>query len=188
MRSIDTAALAALQAGRFARRNLVYFELGGGNYGFWDDVYDVNVDGRTYIGGAGRFSISAFSSVADMSVRGVDVVFSGVDTQALIMTETEHYHQRPVTVSVAFLDIETMAFLAVRRWFTGVVDQIVRREQADGTATLTVKAEPVSRELTRTGARVRSDADQRLINANDGFYKQVSAAVSQTIVWGKPKS
>jgi hypothetical protein len=101
------------------------------------------------------------------------------------MTETEAYHQRPVTVYVGFFDIQTQALLAMKRWFTGIIDQAIRKEQANGVATLTVKAEPVSRELTRTGARMRSDADQRLLDATDNFYANVSLAVNQPIYWGK---
>ena len=183
MRQIEQGALDTLDAGRIARRNLVLFELDS-NFGFWDDVYDITFDGNTYVGGAGKFTISALPSVNDMSVQGVSITFSGLDTDALVMTETEDYHQRPVSVYLALMD-QAGGFLSVKRWFTGVTDQAVRREQAGGDATLTVRAEPISRELGRSGARVRSDADQRLIDADDGFFRHVASAASQKIYWGR---
>jgi len=184
MRQIEQAALDTLNAGTIVRRNLVLFELDSGNFGFWDDVYNILFDSNTYTGGAGKFTISALPSVNDLSVQGVRVEFSGLDPDALIMTETEQYHQRPVSIYLALMDLQAN-FLSVKRWFTGVTDQAVRRELAGGAATLTVQAEPISRELGRAGARVRSDADQRLIDANDGFFRHVASAANQPIFWGR---
>jgi hypothetical protein len=41
--------------------------------------------------------------------------------------------------------------------------------------------EPAALEL---GGRIRSDADQRLVSATDGFYRVVSAAPKKTLYWG----
>jgi hypothetical protein len=56
-----------------------------------------------------------------------------------------------------------------------------------GTATISCNVESAARALGRKGGRVRSDADQRLVKANDGFFKNVAFAAEKTLYWGGKK-
>jgi len=44
--------------------------------------------------------------------------------------------------------------------------------------------ETAARGLGRRGARMRSDADQRLLDPADGFFKHISYAAEKNLYWG----
>lgn len=185
MRVLSTPALDALASGRFARRHLVRFDIDSGAVGFWDDVYGVTYDGLSYAGAAGRFTISPIASVGDQSIANVDVTFSGLDVDVANEVETADYHQRPMQVMIAILSTADNSFIAVKSWFSGFVDQIVRRELADGPSELIVRCETISRELDRAGTRTRSDADQQAFFSGDKFFEHVAPSIFRNIVWGR---
>lgn len=183
MRVFSSPALDALASGRFARRHMVRFDLDT-PAGFWDDIYDVTYESQLYKGAAGRFTISPFASVSDQSISGVEVTFSGLDVAVANEVETAQYHQRPMQVYLAILSTADNSFIAVKSYFSGFVDQIVRRESL-GSADLVVRCETISRELDRSGTRTRSDADQQSFFAGDRFFEHVAPSIFRNIVWGR---
>lgn len=183
MRVFSTPALDALASGRFARRHMVRFDLDT-PVGFWDDIYDVTYSGLAYAGAAGRFTITPFDSVSDQSISGIEVTFSGLDVDVANQVETAEYHQRPMQVNVAILSTVDNSFIAVKSFFSGFVDQIVRRESM-GRSDLVVRCETISRELDRSGTRTRSDADQQAFFSGDKFFEHVAPSIFRNVVWGR---
>jgi hypothetical protein len=184
LKIIDTATAAALEAGHYGVRALVLFDLPSGRWGAFDDQYDLAWGGDTYVGAAGRFTLAIPPGASDMSIRGLTATFSGLDSAALAWVQSEDYRQRPMSAALAIIATETPQVVAVKRWFTGFVDQVVWQERPDGHARLIVKCESASRELDRSGARTRSDADQRALDPNDGFFKHTVGAIATEIGWG----
>lgn len=185
MRILTSQALTALDAGRFIKRNLVLVEMPTERVGIWDDAYSVSYGGDTYGGAAGRFTISAYSSAFDGGARNVDVTLSGLDTEIATRIEGQPYHQRPITCMLAIMAVDAPQIIHVSTWFTGFIDQLVRKEKGGGASTITLKCEGIAREMQRSGGRTRSDADQRLIDPTDGFLKHTANAVSTEIRWGQ---
>lgn len=185
MRILHPSAVAALESGRFARRHLLAVDMPDGVVGFWDDVYDITIESQLYRGAAGRFTLSPVHSIADQSVRNLDVTFSGLDTEVANLIEAEPWHQRAVTVRIAIMAVDAPQTLYVMGWFTGFVDQMIRRERVGGTAELVFRCEPIARELGRRGARTRSDADQRQLDPDDGFFKHAVNSSNVPIEWGR---
>jgi len=184
MKALDSATLAALDAGHFAVRALVMFDLASGRWGAFDDEYDVSWNGDTYVGAAGRFTMQLPPGAADLSVRGLTVVFSGLDSAALAWVQSNEYHQRPMFAALAFIATDTPHIIAVKKWFSGYVDQAVWQENINGDTRLVVSCESASRELDRAGARNRTDADQRARDASDGFFKMTVSAIATEVAWG----
>lgn len=188
MRTLSAPTLAALDSGRYIRRNLVRFDLDagdGGSQGIWDDLYDINVSGVVYRRAAGRFLITNVASVGDYSVRSLDVVLSGLDAGALASIRTYNWHQRPVAVLMAIAPVETPETFDVVPWFTGHLDRGVERERAGGTFDFMINCESANRELGRKSLRLRSDADQRQIESNDGFFQYVTQTIQDDLMWGR---
>lgn len=185
MKTLPAGATTALAAGQYAVRALVLFDLPSGRYGLFDDAYDIVYLGDTYIGAAGRFTLQIPPGAADLSIRGLTVTLSALDNAALAWVQTQEYHQRPMHASLAILAPSEPQTLHVRRWFTGVIDQVIWHERIDGQARLIIKCESASRELDRAGARTRSDADQRAIDPADGFFKETLNSMAAEIEWGR---
>lgn len=185
MRILHADALAALDSGRFIVRNLIHAELPGGTIGFWDDIYDLVYAGVTYTRGAGAFTMSPISSHGDLAVRGVQVVFSSLDTDVVSQIYAAEYHQRSVVISRAIMAADQPFVIQMHAWFAGFIDQAVIRERGGGTADLTIRCETIARELNRKGARTRSNADQRQIDVNDGFFQHTANATNSPIRWGR---
>lgn len=184
MKTLASDALTALDAGRFGVRALCLFDLPSGRWGIFDDQYDLSYDGDTYIGASGRFQLQLPPGAADLSVRGLTVTLSALDSAALAWVQDQSYRQRPMFASVAILGTDG-TILAVQRWFTGFVDTVLWQERIDGQARLVIRCESASRELDRSGARTRSDADQRALDPDDGFFKHTVGSISTEYQWGQ---
>lgn len=184
MKSLDPGAIAALESGRYAVRALCLFDLPSGRWGIFDDDYDLSWSGDTYIGAAGRFTLQLPPTAADLSERGLTVTLSALDGAALAWVQDQSYRQRPMFAALAIIGTDTPQILHVKKWFSGFVDRVVWQEKIDGEARLLVHCESHSRELDRAGTRARTDADQRLRDPDDGFFKMTVAAIAREIEWG----
>lgn len=185
MRSLSTNARDAIISGAIALRTAVYFEVGAG-YGLFDDIYDITFSSRTFIGRAGQFQVTpSFASVTDGSVHALDVVFSGVNPTVYPFIFAEAWHQKPMQVYRVIINPFTLAVLDTSVWFSGYLDAAPVEEAAGGDTTLTVRCESTSRDLERPGTATRSEASQRRINANDGFFKHVAKMRTLELWWGQ---
>lgn len=187
MRVLSNDALDALDSGRFRVRCLLYVDMPDNDFAIWDDLGSITVAGITYAGAPGRFTVAQTTSSSDLSTRGCDVVLSGLDTAAANDVESEAWHQRPILISRAVLAESAPQIVHVLPVFAGFLDQLVRKEAGGGQSVLTFKCEASARELSRKGARTRSDADQRKRDATDGFFKHVVSTVNTPISWGTVK-
>jgi len=185
MRIISSDALDALNSGRFGVRVLVKLSPSGADpLCFWDDIGSVSYGGDTYVGMAGKFTIDPSTSSKDLSIRNLNITFSGLDTDIIGMIDGVAWHQRPVLVQRAIFAIDTPQILNVIPEFSGFMDQINWTEEIGGNATAVLQCESASREFSRSGSRTASDADQRTRDSDDAFFASAAAAVSQTIDWG----
>lgn len=187
MRVLSSDALAALDAGRFRVRALLHVDMPVADFAIWDELGSIEVSGVTYHGAPGRFTIAQTTSASDLGTRGCDVTLSGLDTEAANAVESEPWHQRPVAIHRAILTEDAPQIVHLLPVFSGFLDQLIRKEVASGQSILTFKCEASARELTRKGARTRSDADQRRRDPTDGFFKHVVNSINQPINWGTIK-
>ena len=188
MRILSADALEALDSGRFAVRSLLKVSLltsPADPFCIWDDLGTLEVDGDIYEGKAGRFTLEASVSTQDLTIRSLDITLSSLDSEVAALIDAQPWHQAPVLIQRAIIATELPAVLHVHPEFAGALDQMFWREGADGTAELVFRCESASRELSRTGVRTRSDADQRQRDSLDGFYTFASTAINTTIDWGR---
>jgi hypothetical protein len=184
MRTIHADALAALDSGRFGVRCLVRAEVDGGPLCLWDDVGSIVFEGDTYLGAAGRFTVSGVVSELGAGVPKMDIVFSGLDSAVVAEINLEDWHQRPITVQRAIIAVGAPQVLHVVPEFVGFMDTMAWEETAGGTSTITVTCESASREISRTFARTRSDTDQRTRDPDDAFFEFAHSAITETMNWG----
>lgn len=187
MRVLSSEALAALDSGRFTVRALLRVDIPGTDpFCVWDGHGDIIVEGQTYLGAPGRFTLEPSTSIKDLSVRNLDITFSGLDSTVTAIIDGQPWHQAPVLLQRAIIATESPAVLHIVPEFSGALDQMFKREQPGGTYSLVFRCESASRDLTRNaGSRTRGDSDQRERDADDGFFRFAVSAVTTKINWGR---
>lgn len=187
MRIISADAQEALDSGRFTVRCLLAVHMDDPEdvFAIWDDVGDIVVEGITYKGAAGRFTVQTSASVKDLSIQNLDVTLSGLDNEVTALIDGAEWHQRPVTITRAIVATDAPTVLHLMPEFSGFLDQMFWRETQGGTSEMRFRAESASREFNRAGARTRSSSDQRERDASDGFFDFAASAISTQIDWGR---
>lgn len=190
MRAFNSDTLTMLGSGRAVSRGLLLFDFSSGLYGFWDGLGVLSHAGVDYIGAGQLLGVDQVSYTGDLStspltIRLTAVPNSDLDPDVLATIEAEQYHQRPVTLSRAYIDPETRSVVSVERVFRGYVDQITHDYTIGGEATIVCSVESRARDNTRRGWRTRSDADQKRIASDDGGMRHAAVSGSQDIYWGK---
>lgn len=187
MRVISAPAIAALQSKAFAVRVLVKMSpVGSPPLCVWDDVGEITSGGDTYVGIAGRFVCKATSSAKDLSIRNIEITFSGLDATVVGMLSGVQWHQSPIAVQRAILAVDSPQTLMLTPEFSGFMDQFEWTEGGQGEpSSLVLRCESISREFGRNGSRTSSDADQRERDASDGLFAFAASAVSKNINWGR---
>lgn len=109
---------------------------------------------------------------------------SGIEPDLLALLDPAEIKGAPVTVWSLVFDTSGTVLLDAFVYRRGRVDRIPVRETSGGTATISVEVESPGRGLGRRTGRLRADADQRLIDPNDGGMRRVSFAASKTLYWG----
>lgn len=190
MRAFDSSALATLDAGRIATRGLLRFDLGSGSYGFWNGLGNIVYQSLTYVGAGRLISIDKIDATLDFSISPIVVRLSSVPESALTpdvlaTIYAEDWHQKPAILSRAYFNPDTRALLSVERVSRRVIDRIEDESTVGGAAMLVAYLEPVTFDNPKRGFARFGDADQRLIDASDGFFAFAATAGSEQILWGR---
>lgn len=185
MLTLPSEVITLLNAGRISLRWLVRFDLDEGSQGLWNGTYPVEVDSVTYAPTAGNMVLDALDASSALDADQLKITVSGLQSAVTSILDGVAWHQRPVTVYLAFLSDAGAIIHSVAR-FSGFLDSIAIQDSKDGLATIEALIESNNRELNRSSGRVRSDADQRGVSSGDGFFKYATAANTDTqIAWGR---
>lgn len=114
----------------------------------------------------------------------ITLVLSGIDPAAIDVLDASEISGAPAVIRRLIFDSTGKSLLDSHVFTRGRVDTVSTRESIGQSAAIEVAIESAARGLGRRGARMRSDADQRLINSTDGFFKSVSIAGQKTLYWG----
>lgn len=116
--------------------------------------------------------------------QNLSLTLSGIEPDLLELLDAVSVKGAPVRVITLIFDGSGTQLLDHFVHRRGRVDRVPVRETSGGTATITVEVEGPGRGLGRRTGRMRSDADQRLIDPDDGGMRQVSFAAEKTLYWG----
>lgn len=188
MKNYSAATLAALESGEAITVGALAVYCDPPVF-VWGGPYSITIDGDVYLGlddrGIGQVTGGAIGG----DEQAVTISLSGIDSDALLLFESEELKQAPGKLYRLVFDGAGKTLLDCRVIKRGRVDDVVIEDVQGGTAALQVSIESAARGLGRSGKRMRTDADQRLIDADDGFFKHVTYAGTKTIYFGgKPTS
>lgn len=203
MRSLTPAAQAALEAETVAPRDFISIFARRRDNGlevtdyYWSDEGAVTADvinpesglveSRTFQGGGAMLQISAIPVVVGMIVQNITIEMSQLDERVQELVRTYDPKQARVELHRGMLDPLSGLLVspAVPR-FSGFIDEIevvTPKQGEDGAVTVTCTSH--TQEMTRSNPATRSDADQRLRSASDGFFQHVATIGEQNIYWGQ---
>lgn len=193
MLTLTAGQLTALAAGRCVRRTFIWVEPrdpsspGVDAVGFWDDVGNVLIGSRTYIGSGTLFRVESLSAKSDASIPNLTITLSGISSTVINAVRGNEISQARIEVSIGIYDVTTRALegsLIPR--FIGVIDSAeIRTPAAGDTSSIIFTCESISRALTIRNTQTRSGPTQKERSATDLFYDYTGAQRERTIYFGR---
>lgn len=187
MKTISAAAKQAMADGTAIVAGAVKIELPGGEVlRVWSGHGNLTIIGEPepFLPLADRSFVQIASGSLGGSAQAITLGLSAIDPEALEVDDTDSAKGAPTTLWRLIFAGDGQTILDANVWARGRLDQIIREEEIGGTATISAMLETAARGLGRRGARMRSDADQRLVKANDGFFRNTSYAAEKMLYWG----
>lgn len=150
----------------------------------WSGYGPITFDGRTFDPIGDRGLVQVAGGALGGAAQAITLGLSGIEPAVLAMIDPGEVSGAPAILWRLIFDASGSTLLDFHVWARGRLDTLEREEEIGGTATVTVQLETAARGLGRRGARMRSDADQRLIDPADGFFKNTAFAAEKTLYWG----
>jgi hypothetical protein len=150
----------------------------------WGGYGLLEIDGNEYqpIGDRGVAQVS--NAALGGAAQGITLTLSGVEAEALELLDADEVHDAPVKLYRLIFSGDGRTLLDYHVFTRGRLDQVSIDEIIGGPAAITVSVQSQAKGLGRKGGRMRTDADQRLINPDDGFFKNVAFAGQKQLYWG----
>lgn len=189
MKTISAAAKTAMAEGTAIVVGAVKIEIPGGEtLRLWGGHGPLTIPGEAapFEPLADRALVNAAGGAIGGAAQAITLALSGIDPKVIEVDDSDTAQGAPTTLWRLIFS-STGELLDYHVWQRGRMDQVVRDDEVGGTATISATLETAARGLGRRGSRLRSDADQRLVKANDGFFRNVSFAGEKTLYWGGRK-
>ena len=187
MRTYSTACQAALDAGQVTRAGAVKVAYTGDTFLGWGGNGVITLGGEVYVGLGDRFLATVFQGQLGSNEIGATISLSGIDPDVAAGIDLVAARGAEVVVWELLFDISGRTLLDATPALLGTADQLTLTETPGGTSTLALAVEGASRGLGKSSGRMSTDADQRLIKADDGSLKNISYAGTITLYWGGQK-
>lgn len=142
------------------------------------------LDGDDFVGMDDRGIAQQTSGALGGAAGGITLELSGIDDEAMALLEADELKQAPVIIWRLIFAGDGKTLLDYEVFDRGRVDQVTTSETVGGAAIIRVQVEDPARGLGRRGQRMCSDADQRLINPSDGYFKHTAYAGEKMLYWG----
>ena len=190
MQNIDPGVLDQIAKGAYAHTLLLLFDLPEGLFGFWGGYGTLTVNSIPYVGAGSLIEIQPVNMGTDLSASPLVVKLRAVpETEltpdVLATIDNYAYKNRPAHLTLAYFDRVTGGMVTAIQWWQGYIDLISHDQVIGGEYSLTAHLEPMSLDHARTGYRMRSDADQKLIDPADRFFEHAATTATQNIPYGR---
>ncbi len=151
---------------------------------FWGGYGNLTIDSVVHIGLGDRFMLSETAGSLGGEEQGAVVELSAVDDDVAPLRALSGLRGAPVICRRLIFNATGSTLLETEVRIRGRVDHMPGEETPGGEAKFMLKIEGAARGAGRRGGRMRTDADQRLINGTDGGFKRISYAGEVTLYWG----
>jgi len=183
MKTLSSAALAALDSGAVIVSGALEIACTP-PVRVWGGYHPLILDGKTFDPIGDRGLARVVGGALGDAAQNITLRLSGIDPETAALLDATGLQGAPATLWRLPFSGDGNTALDADIWARGRLDTIERVEEIGGTAAITAQLETAAKGLGRRGARMRSDADQRLIDPNDGFFKNTAFAGEKTAYWG----
>lgn len=184
MKDFGAPARAAIAAGQVITAGAVAIYCAPTPLFIWGGYGELTIGSDVYVGVGDRGLVSVVGSAVGAAEQNITLTLSGVDPQQLALFDMTALRRSPVVCYRLIFDAAGQTLLDAQVFVSGRLDTAPKQETPGGTATIQALVETAARGLGRGGGRVRSSADQALIDADDDGLKSVSYAGQIQIYWG----
>lgn len=190
MKALSLEAEARIKSRRPIIAGAARFAFGPGEtYCYWSGLGKITHDGNEFIGLGDAALIAPIASAVGGGADGLTISLSGLDPDVAVLIENETYAQKPVTIWRWVFDADGKDLLDAMVFMRGRVDFITQSEQVGGKASLEVVVEGPRRDMNRSGGRVNSNSDQRVLGGSgDASHKHITYTGRKTMYWGQKPS
>lgn len=205
MRAYDSATMAALQNADIegiVERDFIWIwgrSLDGltrHEFAFWNDATDETVGvrsgetgsivNRDYIGGGTFEGLPSIPFIADMTVRSIDIALSGTHPSVISMYKGYDLRHAEVECHRGLYNPNTMKLVAPPyAHFVGKINKAPRKRNTRSNGSeIILSLVSITRELTRTNPKKKSDEDQKSRNG-DRIYRYTGVVEEWNVPWGE---
>jgi hypothetical protein len=154
----------------------------------WGGYGPITIDGHEFQGVGDRGFVQQTAGAIGGVAQGMTIGLSGIEPNALaLLDDAADFRGAGVVIYRLIFGPDGKSLLDAHVFDRGRIDTIASDETIGGGASIAAAVESAARGLGRSLARLRSDADQRLINALDGYFKNTAYAGQKMLYWGGKK-
>ena len=153
----------------------------------WGGYGSLTLGGETYDGIGDRGLVTLSGSALGDAEQNITLSLSGIEPDVIALFSASSVQRAPCQIWLLTFDGAGLNLLDSQIYTRGKIDSVEVVETIGGTSTIVAQVEPAARGLGRSGQRMRTDADQRLIDAADTGFRVVSFAGQKSLFWGGQK-
>lgn len=190
MKTIADAAMAAIEAGDALVTGAVQITPRDEDLDparVWGGYGVLQIDGNDYLPLGDRGFAQQTAGAIGGVAQGMTLTLSGVEAAALALLDPDEVKGAGVIIYRLIFASDGQTLLDAHLFDRGRGDTLDTIETIGGGAAIKFMVESAARGLGRSGARQRSDPDQRLINEDDGYFKNTAYAFEKSLYWGGKK-
>lgn len=186
MKTIAPAAMAAIEAGEAVVTGAIEITPRGAGtvIRLWAGFGKLTIGGNDYQGIGDRVFAQRTSNAIGGIANGLTLTLSAIEPAALALLDASEVQGSSNTIYRLIFGPDGKSLLDAHVFDRGNGDALISDETIGGPAAVNYAVESSARGLGRSGARMRADSDQRLINASDGYFRNVSYAGQKMLYWG----
>lgn len=182
MRLYSPETLDALERGDIREAGAVFVDADSG-FRAWTGFGQIEIEGETFHGAGSRGSIRVDAGALGGAEQGAQLSLSGVEPDKLELFRLQSARNAPAVIWELLFDRSGRVLLDARPALRGRVDELILEDVIGGLSMIRAMIEGAARALGKASGRMRTDADQRLIQSTDGGFAGVSWAGEVMLGW-----
>lgn len=150
----------------------------------WSGHWPLEIDGLEYLPLAATNLAFGGTFEEGQVANGIDVALSSLDPKLVPIVMSMDIRGRYLEIRTLFFDQAGTTLLHAEPELFGSLDEAPLQDTPGGAATVIFRAESEAQGSRRTGGRIASDPDQRLVDPSDGSFRFKSRAGERELYWG----